>query len=71
MYQHFCEAIPDIHCEIRCHWANGNDRACSEWHVTGTMANGEKLDWLGWNYGSSMKSEMLCDVMPTINRKAI
>ena len=47
MYRHFCETIPDIHCEVRCHWANGDDRACSEWHITGTLANGDRLDWLG------------------------
>lgn len=47
MYRHFCDTIPDIHCEVRCHWANGSDRACSEWHITGTMEDGTKLDWLG------------------------
>ena len=58
MYHHFCTTIPDIHCEVRCHWANGNDRACSEWHITGTMANGEKLDWLGldlWQFDEAGK----------------
>ena len=58
MYQHYYETIPDIHCEVRCHWANSNDRACSEWHITGTMANGEKLDWLGldlWQFDENGK----------------
>lgn len=58
MYRHYCETIPDIHCAVRCHWANGDDRACSEWHITGTMANGGKLDWLGldlWTFDDDGK----------------
>ena len=58
MYRHFCETIPDIHCEVRCHWANGDDRTCSEWHITGTMANGGMLDWLGldlWQFDDDGK----------------
>ena len=58
MYRHFCNTIPDIHCEVRCHWANGSDRACSEWHITGTMADGTKLDWLGldlWQFDEGGK----------------
>jgi uncharacterized protein (TIGR02246 family) len=58
MYRHYCDTIPDIHCEVRCHWANGADRACSEWHITGTTANGEKLDWLGldlWQFDGDGK----------------
>ena len=38
--------------------ANGDDRACSEWHITGTMANGDKLDWLGldlWQFDDDGK----------------
>jgi len=23
MYHHYCTTIPDLHCEARCHWANG------------------------------------------------
>ena len=58
MYRHYCETIPDLHCEVRCHWANGDDRACSEWRITGTRANGEKLDWLGldlWQFDEGGK----------------
>lgn len=58
MYRHFCETIPDIHCEVRCHWANGDDRACSKWHITGTMANGGMLDWFGldlWQFDDNGK----------------
>lgn len=58
MYRQFCETIPDIHCDVRCHWANGNDRACSEWHITGTMADGTRLDWLGldlWQFDADGK----------------
>ena len=58
MYRHFCTTIPDIHCDVRSHWANGDNRACSEWHITGTMANGEKLDWLGldlWQFDETGK----------------
>jgi ketosteroid isomerase-like protein len=39
-------SIPDMAWEIHSHWAGG-DRACSEWTVTGTEANGAKLEWLG------------------------
>lgn len=58
MYRHFCDTIPDIHCDVRCHWANGDDRACSEWHITGTLANGGRLDWLGldlWTFDAAGK----------------
>ena len=39
-------SITDMTWEIHSHWAGG-DRACSEWTVTGTEANGAKLEWLG------------------------
>ena len=39
-------AIPDMAWEIHSHWAGGN-RACSEWTVTGSEANGAALKWLG------------------------
>lgn len=39
-------SIPDMAWEIHSHWAGGN-RACSEWTVTGTEANGDTLKWLG------------------------
>jgi ketosteroid isomerase-like protein len=39
-------SIHDIAWEIHNHWAGG-DRACSEWTVTGTEANGNRLEWLG------------------------
>ena len=39
-------SIPDMAWEIHNHWA-GDDRACSEWTVTGTEASGAKLEWLG------------------------
>ena len=38
--------IPDMAWEIRSHWVGGN-RGCSEWRVTGTETNGNRLDWLG------------------------
>lgn len=38
--------IPDMHWEIRSHWVGGN-RGCSEWTVTGTESNGNRLEWLG------------------------
>lgn len=38
--------IPDMAWEIRSHWVGGA-RGCSEWRVTGTEANGNRLDWLG------------------------
>ena len=38
--------IPDMHWEIRSHWVGGN-RGCSEWTVTGTETNGNKINWLG------------------------
>ena len=64
MYRHYCETISDLHCKVRCHWANGEDRACSEWHITGTRTNGEKLDWLGldlWQFDEDGKV-VRCDV---------
>ena len=39
-------SIPDMAWEIHGHWAGG-DRACSEWTVTGTEPNGDRLEWLG------------------------
>ena len=38
--------IPDMAWEIRSHWVGGA-RGCSEWRVTGTEINGNRLDWLG------------------------
>ena len=38
--------IPDMYWHIRSHWVGGN-RGCSEWTVTGTETNGNKIDWLG------------------------
>lgn len=38
--------IPDMAWEIRSHWVGGA-RGCSEWRVTGTETNGNRLDWLG------------------------
>ena len=64
MYRHYCETIPDIHAEVRRHWTNGDNRACSEWHITGNMANGDKLDWLGldlWEFDENGKV-IRCDV---------
>ena len=71
MYHHYCTTITDLHCEVSCHWANGDDRACSEWHITGTMANGKKLDWLGldlWQFGDAGKV-VRCDAYYKSNRK--
>ncbi len=45
LHQRF-NSIPDMAWEIHSHWAGGN-RACSEWTVSGTEANGDKLEWLG------------------------
>lgn len=39
-------SIPDMAWEIHSHWVGG-DRACSEWTVTGTEADGTHLQWLG------------------------
>ncbi len=50
-------AIPDMAWEIHSHWAGGN-RACSEWTVTGSEANGAALRWLGcdlWQLDSDGK----------------
>ena len=38
--------IPDMYWRIRSHWVGGN-RGCSEWTVTGTETNGNKINWLG------------------------
>lgn len=58
MYSHYCKTFPDLHVEVRCHWANRTDRACSEWEMSGTNRNGEKLNWLGldlWTFDDSGK----------------
>jgi len=50
-------SIPDMAWEIHAHWAGG-DRACSEWTVTGTEANGARLHWMGcdlWHLGPDGK----------------
>ncbi len=39
-------SIPDMAWEIRAHWVGGN-RGCSEWLVSGTESNGNRLNWLG------------------------
>ena len=38
--------IPDMAWEIHSHWIGGN-RGCSEWTVTGTESNGNRINWLG------------------------
>ena len=38
--------IPDMYWHIPSHWVGGN-RGCSEWTVTGTETNGNKINWLG------------------------
>ena len=38
--------IPDMAWEIQSHWVGGN-RGCSEWIVSGTETNGNRLEWLG------------------------
>ena len=38
--------IPDMYWHIRGHWVSGN-RGCSEWTVSGTETNGNKINWLG------------------------
>ena len=38
--------IPDMYWDIRSHWVGGN-RGCSEWTVTGTETNGNRIEWLG------------------------
>lgn len=38
--------IPDMSWEIHSHWVGG-DRGCSEWTVSGTESNGNRLNWLG------------------------
>ena len=50
-------SIPDMAWEIRGHWVGGN-RGCSEWRVTGTEADGKRLDWLGcdlWELNAESK----------------
>ena len=44
-YRRF-RTIPDMYWHIRSHWVGGN-RGCSEWTVTGTETNGNKINWLG------------------------
>ncbi len=39
-------AIPDMVWEIHGHWVGG-DRGCSEWTVSGSEADGNRLNWLG------------------------
>ena len=46
MLEHRFFSIPDMAWEIHSHWAV-SDRVCSEWTVSGTEANGAKLEWLG------------------------
>ena len=38
--------IPDMYWHIRSHWVGGN-RGCSEWTVTGTESNGNKINSIG------------------------
>ena len=38
--------IPDMAWEIHSHWVGGK-RGCSEWTVSGTETNGNKINWLG------------------------
>ena len=38
--------IPDMAWEIHSHWVGGN-RGCSEWTVSGTETNGNRIEWLG------------------------
>ena len=45
LHQRF-SSIPDMAWEIHSHWVGGN-RGCSEWTVTGTEKNGNRLNWLG------------------------
>ncbi len=46
MLQRRFRTIPDMHWEIASHWVAGN-RGCSEWTVTGTESNGNRIEWLG------------------------
>ncbi len=46
MLQRRFRTIPDMHWEIASHWVGGN-RGCSEWTVTGTESNGNRIEWLG------------------------
>ena len=46
MLQRRFRTVPDMHWEIASHWVGGN-RGCSEWTVTGTESNGNRIDWLG------------------------
>ena len=39
-------AVPDLHWAPLNNWVSGN-MGCSEWHRTGTLASGERQDWLG------------------------
>ncbi len=46
MIQRRFRTIPDMAWEIHSHWVGGN-RGCSEWTVSGTEVDGNRLDWLG------------------------
>ena len=46
MLQRRFRTVPDMHWEIASHWVGGN-RGCSEWTVTGTESNGNRINWLG------------------------
>ena len=46
MLQRRFRTIPDMAWEIGSHWVGGN-RGCSEWTVSGTETNGNRIEWLG------------------------
>ena len=51
-------SIPDMFWEIHAHWVSG-DRGCSEWTVTGSERNGNKLNWRGCDLWSLRKDGMI------------
>ena len=51
-------SIPDMFWEIHTHWVSGN-RGCSEWTVTGSELNGNKLNWRGCDLWSLREDGMI------------
>ena len=51
-------SIPDMNWEIHSHWVSGN-RGCSEWTVTGSELNGNKLNWRGCDLWSLREDGMI------------
>ena len=57
LYQRFA-SIPDMSWKIHSHWVGGN-RGCSEWTVSGSEANGNRLNWFGCDLWSLRNDGMI------------